>query len=304
MSVDMRGNVTVLLSYQMIIAAWIGNSLVVNGDGAPSQDTGRHHRSLLSMISQLNGLRMVPPPEPAEPLWTDEWRAREEALGDYSLMEHLPEWLAHCEKFHAEKERLKKGHVTWQKLATHCAGCGSDITPHVVDAAGSIGHEVHEAWCTGRKTLDKIRYSIIPFSVLGYDADGHWGWRNRHPHASIKLEDVRVISHTEDFTQVASVRRVYKAPRRDAVAFGNPVWRMKNGVLRSSWSTWDKAMCCPFCKQNFGQASEHVHMVEEERHYLGETLFVDDSTQRYYVCGLDRNDNPARRKFFLARDVN
>jgi len=298
MSVDMRGNVMVLLSYKMIIAAWIGNSLVVNGDGAPSQDTGRHHRSLLSMISRLSGLRMVPAPEPAEPLWTDEWRTKEKEIG-YEVMENMPEWRAHADKWHAEKARLQKGHVTWQKLAAHCAGCGSDITPHAVDAAGSIGHEVHESWCTGRKTLDKIRYSIIPFSVLGYTTEGTW--RPTANNAGVRLDDVLVLHFTEDFRQSKTVRRVYKAPNRNALCFGQPVWRRVNGVLRSSWGTWENAMHCPYCKQHFGQSSEHAHTVEEEQHFLGETLFMDRSTQRLYVCGLDRNDNPARRKFFLAR---
>lgn len=36
-------------------------------------------------------------------------------------------------------------------------------------------------------------------------------------------------------------------------------------------------------------------------HFLGETLFRDASTNRIYVCGLDRNDDPSSRMFYLAQ---
>ena len=35
-------------------------------------------------------------------------------------------------------------------------------------------------------------------------------------------------------------------------------------------------------------------------HFLGETLFTNSATGRVYVCGLDRNDDPNKRSFYLA----
>jgi hypothetical protein len=40
----------------------------------------------------------------------------------------------------------------------------------------------------------------------------------------------------------------------------------------------------------------HEHITED--HFLGETLFAYGD--KYYVCGLDRNDDPRRRNFYLA----
>jgi hypothetical protein len=56
--------------------------------------------------------------------------------------------------------------------------------------------------------------------------------------------------------------------------------------------------------------AKHTHRVVENMHFLGETLFRArvlvgerhnaDYQVRYFVCGLDRNDNPRLRKFYLA----
>lgn len=44
------------------------------------------------------------------------------------------------------------------------------------------------------------------------------------------------------------------------------------------------------------------HDVKITRHFLGETLFTrEDRPGRYYVSGLDRNDDPSKRHFYLAQ---
>lgn len=45
-----------------------------------------------------------------------------------------------------------------------------------------------------------------------------------------------------------------------------------------------------------GPCGKHYHVIK--RHFLGETLFT--YKKKYFVCGLDRNDNPTRRMFYLC----
>lgn len=50
-------------------------------------------------------------------------------------------------------------------------------------------------------------------------------------------------------------------------------------------------------RKNFNTGEMEVKMVPE--HFLGETLFRVGA--RYFVCGLDRNDDPAKRMFYLCQ---
>ena len=61
----------------------------------------------------------------------------------------------------------------------------------------------------------------------------------------------------------------------------------KCGGLKGHWD-----------KENVRKKGSDEHEVRHTTHYLGETLFK--AKGKYYVCGLDRNDDPSRRMFYLA----
>lgn len=70
--------------------------------------------------------------------------------------------------------------------------------------------------------------------------------------------------------------------------------------------TWRKCRCD---RPSHQESSEYVrvnengsHAVKIVQHFLGETLFTRaDRPGRYYVSGLDRNDDPNKRHFYLAQ---
>lgn len=78
------------------------------------------------------------------------------------------------------------------------------------------------------------------------------------------------------------------------------------------WTRRDKCRGegCSNCR-HFGKPNKQgVHLRKGTRHYLGEVLFIVEEhipgsgnlwQKRYFVCGLDRNDDPRLQKFFLAR---
>jgi len=378
MTITFVDGATVLRSYRMILAAWISGRLVLNGDGAPTQDTSRHQQALREQIERLNGIRYVHEPDPFE-LWTDELRARNEAIemkhgkGDFlsfgggfchscnemgkelvartkddlsllccgecmgkypdtigprkdeeKSLSHSwwqsdghtaamaewgtdPEWIARRDKWSAEKELIHAEHQYFQKLAAHCAECGVEIPP-IPDHANSAARDqaVHEPWCkqVGNKAaIFNAAYSFIPFSVLGYNTmDGSFmSWRHNDI-AGLRFSDFDIVDATPDRKIIRTVTTRYKVPNRNAKAWGRKVYRMQEA--------FDDAMVCPKCKQRFTR-EDHIHSEDMETHFLGETLFrvrlpdpvmADPARRyRYYICGLDRNDNPGRRNFYMAR---
>jgi hypothetical protein len=70
--------------------------------------------------------------------------------------------------------------------------------------------------------------------------------------------------------------------------------------------TWKKCQCEKSWHKESGEYvrvhEDGTHSVKRVAHFLGETLFTrEDRPGRYYVSGLDRNDDPSKRHFYLAQ---
>lgn len=70
---------------------------------------------------------------------------------------------------------------------------------------------------------------------------------------------------------------------------------------------WERKETCKgegHCRGcHHGKPVKGVHTLRGVHHFLGETLFTykREGRQRFFVCGLDRNDDPVLRKFFICR---
>jgi hypothetical protein len=107
----------------------------------------------------------------------------------------------------------------------------------------------------------KVPHCLIPFAAL---AEAGWQWE------SLLEERFEIIATTKDWTTQA--------------------WR----PCRSKW-------CMERNHENVDNHRTRNGVVErmEEQHFLGETLFYVG--KECYVCGLDRNDDPSRRMFYLCQ---
>ena len=114
-----------------------------------------------------------------------------------------------------------------------------------------------------RSALGGNKHALIPFSALG--ATG------------ILPEHVEVLDTTPD-REIVSWRRCPK----------DPCWHTKN--RESDYVRFNE---------------DGTHDLKCIAHFLGETLFAArrrfGTETRLYVCGLDRNDNPAKRNFYMAQ---
>lgn len=115
--------------------------------------------------------------------------------------------------------------------------------------------------------LKRENWAIVPFSAL--------------ESAGIKPGELKIIHTTPDRVETFWRRCASKyCGLRDLDEY------LKKNSSDTKWSE-DKTL--------------HDH--RGEHHFLGETLFKIQRSEgwHYYVCGLDRNDNPRRRMFFLAQ---
>lgn len=113
-----------------------------------------------------------------------------------------------------------------------------------------------------RSALGDTKSCLLPFSAL--------------QSAGIKPEDVKIVATTPD--RVIEVWKKCRCTKK---------WHQKDHVYDPS---------------DFQFHEDGSHSVKTSQHFLGETLFTrTDRPGRYYVSGLDRNDDPRKRHFYLAQ---
>lgn len=128
-----------------------------------------------------------------------------------------------------------------------------------------------------RRAASSVTHSVVPFSALQA--------------ARVSLDAFQLVATTPD-TQ----RPVWKRCKHENCHLhteGSTAWQKveKDGSTvyeHPDYSSWRPA-------------KNGAHEFETSVHFLGETLFRDRYRNRYYVCGLDRNDDPRKRHFYLAQ---
>lgn len=141
-----------------------------------------------------------------------------------------------------------------------------------------------------------------------------------HFDLAIRKPDGQIIVNGDDAPTVTS--RKHQREFRSALG-GKPACLLPFSALRSAFikpvdvkivaTTPDKEIVswkkCRCDKAWHKESSDYVqvhddgsHSVEVRQHFLGETLFTrEDRPGRFYVSGLDRNDDPRKRNFYLAQ---